>query len=150
MLGFVTSSTSESDQVFVHVKYCIGGQPAVGDEVTFDIEREQLSMGDKPEDEVPKGAFEGVVPWRWRPFREIACFGFIEPAMYRQPVLLRAVDCQREPKVGDKVNFDVEPVKLDRRASLQGPAPLPPTALKHFQQWDWTAQIFLRCRCCCC
>ena len=25
-------------QVFVHVKYCIGGQPAVGDEVTFDIE----------------------------------------------------------------------------------------------------------------
>ena len=29
-------------------------------------------------------------------------------------MLLRAVDCQREPKVGDKVNFDVEPVKLDR------------------------------------
>ena len=28
-------------------------------------------------------------------------------------MLLRAVDCQREPKVGDKVNFDVEPVKLD-------------------------------------
>eukprot|EP00913_Durusdinium_trenchii_P000555 g511.t1 len=25
--------------VFVHVKYCIGGQPAVGDEVTFDIEK---------------------------------------------------------------------------------------------------------------
>ena len=27
-----------ASQVFVHVKYCIGGQPAVGDEVTFDIE----------------------------------------------------------------------------------------------------------------
>ena len=25
-------------EVFVHVKYCVGGQPAVGDEVTFDIE----------------------------------------------------------------------------------------------------------------
>ena len=35
------------------------------------------------------------------------------PMAQGQPVLLRAVDCQREPKVGDKVNFDVEPVKLD-------------------------------------
>lgn len=125
--------------VFVHVKYCVGGQPAVGDEVTFDIEKnpkcpeqpqaknvrgcsaqradevnkqliaDMLGMGDKPEEEVAKGAFEGIV----RAYNPAKGFGFIEPAMYRQPVLLRAVDCQREPKVGDKVNFDVEPVKLE-------------------------------------
>ena len=35
------------------------------------------------------------------------------PMAQGRPVLLRAVDCQREPKDGDKVNFDVEPVKLD-------------------------------------
>ena len=36
-----------------------------------------------------------------------------------QPVLLRAVDCIREPKVGEMVLFDVEPVKMDwRRVGL--------------------------------
>ncbi|CAK9030122.1 unnamed protein product, partial [Durusdinium trenchii] len=123
--------------VFVHVKYCIGGQPAVGDEVTFDIEKnpkcpeqpqaknvrgcsaqradevnkQLLGMGEKADKDkvVPKGAFEGVV----RAYNPAKGFGFIEPAMYRQPVLLRAVDCIREPKVGEMVLFDVEPVKME-------------------------------------
>jgi len=43
---FETTGRLNGDEVFVHVKYCIGGQPAVGDEVTFDIE----SFGWDPED----------------------------------------------------------------------------------------------------
>ncbi|CAJ1373482.1 unnamed protein product [Effrenium voratum] len=127
--------------VFVHVKYCVSGQPAVGDVVTFDIEKNpkcpeqpqaknvkgcsgqradelnkqlianMLGMtASEPPPEQPKGAFHGVV----RAYNPDKGFGFIEPAIYRQPVLLRAADMAiGEPKVGDTVYFDVEPVKLD-------------------------------------
>mmetsp|Transcript_19802 Transcript_19802/g.44923 ORF Transcript_19802/g.44923 Transcript_19802/m.44923 type:complete len:329 (-) Transcript_19802:174-1160(-) len=133
--------------IFVHVKHCVTGQPEVGDVLTFDIEKnpkhpEQpqaknvkgcsgqradeinkqlianmlgIDAPAEPKPEVPKGAFQGMVCF-WNADKG---FGFIEPDIYKQPVLLQAQDCSGQPAVGDRVYFDVEPFKMDDSMQLK-------------------------------
>ncbi|CAE7441090.1 unnamed protein product [Symbiodinium sp. CCMP2592] len=135
--------------IFVHVKHCVTGQPEVGDLLTFDIEKNpkhpeqpqaknvkgctgkradeinkqlianMLGISDlAPQEakvETPKGAFQGMVCF-WNPEKG---FGFIEPDVYKQPVLLQAQDFRGQPTVGERVFFDVEPFKMDDSMQLK-------------------------------
>jgi len=125
--GFGFIDCGSGTDVFIHIKDCIdGGQPAVGDTLTFDLEPSKSKPGqmqarnvkggtavkDQPGEDggaaVPKslGANSGVV----KTYNADKGFGFIEATDGGPDIFLHVKQCVGgQPKQGDRVQFDVEP-----------------------------------------